>query len=111
MRTLILAAAAALAWSGLAAGVRADDGPPRATKVVVKDMTCAGCAKTLAKALTAVGGVERVEADVTGKTVTVTPKAGAGPSPKALWEAVEKAGYTPARLDGPAGAFEKKPAA
>ena len=109
MRTLIVAAAVFGAVSAAAGG--ADGGTPQATKVVVKDMTCAGCAKTLVKAVSAVDGVGRAEADVKGKTLTVTPSPGKAPSPKALWEAVEKAGYAPARLEGPGGTFEKKPAA
>lgn len=92
----------------------ADDRPAkadlRATKLVVDDMTCAGCAKAVTKAVSAVAGVEAAAVDLKTKTLTVTPKAGTAPSPKGLWEAVEKAGYKPTRLDGPAGTFEKTPA-
>ena len=65
----------------------------------------------MAKALEAVAGVESVKTDVKEQTVTVTPKKDKAPSPKALWEAVEKSGYTPTRLEGPAGKFVKKPEA
>ena len=57
----------------------------------------------------AVTGVESVKTDVKESTATVTPKKDKPPSPKDLWEAVVKAGYTPSLLDGPDGKFEKKP--
>jgi copper chaperone CopZ len=63
----------------------------------------------VAKALEAVAGVESVKTDVKEQTATVTPKKDKAPSPKELWEAVEKAGYTPTKLEGPGGKFEKKP--
>lgn len=79
------------------------------SKITVDGMTCAGCAKTVGKAVSAVEGVESAVADVKAKTLTVTAKKGATPSPKAMWEAVEKAGYTPTRIEGAAGTFDKKP--
>jgi copper chaperone CopZ len=81
---------------------------PKATQITVDGMTCAGCAKTVTKALTAVEGVESVVIDLKAKTATVTPKADKKPSPKDLWEAVEKAEYKPTKLEGPEGMFEKK---
>lgn len=82
---------------------------PKAVTLSVDGMTCAGCAKTVTKALSAVEGVESVAVDLKAKTATVTPKAGKSPSAKELWEAVEKADYKPTRLAGPDGTFEKKP--
>ncbi len=79
------------------------------SKVSVEGMSCAGCAKTVGKAVSAVEGVESAVADVKTKTLTVVAKKGATPSPKAMWEAVEKAGYKPTRIEGAAGTFEKKP--
>ena len=49
------------------------------------------------------------KADAETQTATVTPDAAKAPSPKALWEAVEKAGYKPTKLVGPAGTFSAKP--
>jgi Cu+-exporting ATPase len=43
------------------------------------------------------------------QTAKVTPKPKAVLSPKALWEAVEKAKKTPAKLEGPSGTFTAKP--
>lgn len=82
---------------------------PKAITVSVDGMTCAGCAKTVTKAISAVEGVESVVIDLKAKTATVMPKAGKSPSAKELWEAVEKAEYKPTKLDGPAGSFDKKP--
>ncbi len=79
------------------------------SKITVDGMSCAGCAKTVGKAVSAVEGVESAVADVKTKALTVVAKKGATPSPKAMWEAVEKAGYTPTRIEGAAGTFEKKP--
>jgi len=53
-----------------------------------------------------VPGVAKVEYDVKARTI----KAGATPSPKALWEVVEKGGKDPSKLDVPGGTFSKKPA-
>ena len=82
---------------------------PKVSKLTVDGMTCAGCAKTVTKALSAVEGVESVVIDLKAKTATVTPKAAKSPSPKDMWEAVEKADYKPTKLEGPDGTFEKKP--
>ena len=82
---------------------------PKAVTVSVDGMTCAGCAKSVTKALSAVEGVESVVLDLKAKTAVVTPKAGKSPSAKDLWEAVEKADYKPTKLAGPDGTFEKKP--
>lgn len=82
---------------------------PKAVVLTVDGMTCAGCAKAVTKALSAVENVEAVAVDVKAKTATVTPKAGASPSAKALWEAVEKAEYKPTKLEGPDGKFDSKP--
>ena len=76
---------------------------------MVDDMTCAGCAKTVSKALTAVAGVDTATVDITAKTVTIGPKTDKAPSAKEMWEAVEKAGYKPTKLEGPDGKFEAKP--
>lgn len=85
-------------------------GPATKTiSLVVDDLTCAGCAKSVAKAVAAVAGVEAATADLKTKTLSVTPQAGKKPSAKALWEAVEKAGYKPTKLAGPDGTHEKKP--
>lgn len=84
-------------------------GDAATSRISVEGMSCAGCAKTVGKAVSGVEGVELAVADVKTKTLTVTAKKGASPSPKAIWEAVERAGYTPTRIEGAAGTFDKKP--
>jgi len=82
---------------------------PNQTVITVEKMHCDGCAKKLATKVQAVAGVQKVEADVEAKTLTVTPKAQAVVSPKALWEAVEQGKDTPKKLTGPSGTFTRKP--
>ncbi len=87
--------------------IRASDA--KATTILVPDMDCGGCAKKLAKELSKVAGVAKVEPDLEAKTIKVTPKANSTVSPKSLWEAVETAGKMPTKLDGPSGSFSEKP--
>ncbi len=80
-----------------------------ATVIAVEDMECPTCAKKIVAKLSAVAGVAKAEADLKGSRVVVTPKDKAAPSARAMWEAVEKAGFKPARLEGPAGKFTAAP--
>lgn len=89
-----------------AVAVKADAG---VTVIAVKDMECPSCAKKVIARLNEVPGVEKVVADTKASKLTVTPKAKAAPSAKAMWEAVEKAGFEPTRLTGPAGKFTASP--
>ena len=72
-------------------------------------MHCDGCAKRIAGKLYEVAGVEKIQVDVEKKLMWVHPKAGAQPSPRGLWEAVEKGADRPIRLQGPYGDFKSKP--
>lgn len=100
------AVAVALAMGAWHAATAAD---PKPTTITVSEMDCPSCAKKIADQLAKVEGVAKAEADVKTKVVKVTAKAGHTPSPKALWEAVEKLDKTPTRLDGPGGVFTTKP--
>lgn len=102
---LALAAAAALALWQVA---RADTNPVRTT-ITVPKMHCMGCAKRMADQLYKVPGVAVVRANAGAKTLFVEPKAQQVVSPRALWEAVERAGFQPSRLKGPSGTFTSKP--
>lgn len=82
---------------------------PPATTISVAGMHCAGCASKVAGNLQAVTGVNKAQVDATKAVAIVVPKPNAVPSPRALWEAVEKAGYKPTKLVGPAGTFTAKP--
>jgi len=80
-----------------------------ATSITVDGMHCPSCAKKIAAKLKVVSGVASVKADVTAAQMQVTATTGKGPSPKALWEAVETAGYKAVKLEGPSGTFTTKP--
>jgi Cu+-exporting ATPase len=84
-------------------------GNPAPTMITVPDMVCQGCAKRVTTQLNQVAGVATVKSDPEAKIATVVPKAEAILSPRALWEAVQKAGKHPSRLEGPSGTFTAKP--
>lgn len=79
------------------------------TVIAVEDMDCPSCAKKIVAKLNEVAGVAKVVADTKASKLSVTPKDKAAPSAKAMWEAVEKAGFKPTRLEGPAGKFTALP--
>ncbi len=102
---------AAVALAALVAQAAQSQVPvPAATTITVPDLDCASCAKKVGGKVAEVVGVAKVEYSVEAKTIRVIPKAGATLSPKALWEAVEKGGKDPSKLEGPGGTFVKKPA-
>ena len=82
---------------------------PTYTTITVNDMHCATCAKKIAAKLYVVAGVLEVRADVKKDTAYVVPQKQKSPSPRAMWEAVESAGFKPLKMHGPAGYFVKKP--
>jgi copper chaperone CopZ len=82
---------------------------PDTTRITVKKMHCAHCAKGMADHLYKVAGVAKVETNVEAKMMFVTPKPQTALSPRALWEAIEKAAQTPVKLEGPQGTFTAKP--
>ena len=77
--------------------------------ITVEGMHCGGCAQKIVARLKAVPHVEEVQADVSKSLITVHSGDLDLPSPRAMWEAVENAGYTPKRLAGPTGEFFVKP--
>ncbi len=103
LKTLLIAAVSAISGVTLAAEAKT-------YTVRVTDMHCANCAKKIASRLVTVPGVLRATANYSTHTATITPQETKQPSPKALWEAVEKAGFKPVQLDGPGGSFKEKPA-
>lgn len=104
VRRLVVAVVVVLAGGGVVAAA-----DPVAV-ITIPDMDCSGCAKKLGTNLTTVAGVAKVEYDVPGRTIRVTAKPQAAPSPKAMWEAVEKGGKVPAKLIGVDGTtFTAKP--
>ncbi|MCR9208096.1 MULTISPECIES: heavy-metal-associated domain-containing protein [Rhodopirellula] len=79
------------------------------TTITLKVLTCESCAKKVAAKLSAVSGVGGVKTDVKSKTAIVVPKGSATLSPLQLWEAIEKAGKEPVKLEGPSGTYTSKP--
>lgn len=84
---------------------------PAPTTITIPDMHCMGCAKKMANQLYQVPGVAKVQANVEATTMIVTPKAQQTFSARAIWEAIEKAGYKPSKIEGPSGTFKEKPKA
>jgi len=82
---------------------------PPAITISVQGMHCAGCASKVAGNLQAVAGVQKADVNAETAVAIVTAKAKKAPSPRAMWEAVEKAGYKPTKLIGPTGTFTAKP--
>lgn len=82
---------------------------PPATTISVQGMHCVVCASKVAGNLEAVVGVQKAQVDAEKAVAVVMAKSSVVPSPRALWEAVEKAGYKPTKLVGPAGTFTSKP--
>ncbi|MCA9154771.1 MAG: heavy-metal-associated domain-containing protein, partial [Planctomycetales bacterium] len=80
-----------------------------ASAIVDKDMHCATCAQKIAAKLYAVPAVLEVRADVKSNTAYIVPQSNKQVSPRALWEAVEAAGFEPVALNGPSGSFKSKP--
>jgi copper chaperone CopZ len=95
--------------SHVQAGNREDDRREDQTRITVEDMHCADCAKKIARKLYLVKGVKGVRADAKKNTALVTPEKEKQPSPRALWKAIEEAGFKPVKLVGPQGEFEDPP--
>ena len=83
--------------------------PVTYTTIHVHDMHCADCAKQIARKLYALPGVVEVRADVNKNIAYVVPQKDKTLSSRAMWDAVESAGFAVARLEGPQGTFTKKP--
>jgi copper chaperone CopZ len=95
----VVLAAANLLWAA----------DPASTTITIPDLHCKGCAKQVEAKLAKVQGVAKTKADLTAKTIRVTPKDRAVLSAKALWEAVEEAGKEPTKVEGPGGVHTSKP--
>ena len=101
LRTLAVALVAVLP-----SPVWAESGGP--TVVTVKEM-CGGCVKQINKRLDGFPGIATVACDLKTKSVTVTPKANAAVSARALWDAMDEIGKTPVKMVTPQGTFTSKP--
>lgn len=83
--------------------------PAKLTVISIDELDCPTCAKKVEKNLAEVKGVATVKTDVKTSSATVGAKTGEAPSPKAMWEAVEKAGFKVTKIQGPGGTFTVKP--
>jgi copper chaperone CopZ len=80
------------------------------TTLTIKGMHCGSCAQKVTAKLKLVKGVGKITIDAKKGVGVIEPKnAKRPPSPRAQWEAVEKAGFKTVRLAGPFGKFKKKP--
>ena len=102
-------AAVLLALTSYAEGADSSQAKSPTVTISVNGMHCAGCAKKVETKLKALAGVDQVKIDVAKGTVAVNPRAKKELSPRLLWETVEKAGYQPTKIAGPAGTFTAKP--
>jgi copper chaperone CopZ len=110
MRTTTLAGIALLALAGLCLAQTNAQTSTKKTVITIEDLDCPTCAKHVEKAVAKVKGVDSVKTDVEKQIATVVPQEGKTVSAKALWEAVEQAGFKPTKLEGPSGKFTAKPA-
>ena len=101
--------ASVLAWM-MACGAIVDGADkPSGTQVSIKGMHCVSCANKVTKKLQAVPNVKSASVDPEKGSAVIVTADGKELSPKAVWEAVESAGYKPTELSGPTGTFKTKP--
>lgn len=105
--SLVVAAAALVFISADSFG--AEQRQSDATVVTVEGEMCGGCVKKIKAALSELKGIAEVNGDTKAKKVTIVPAEAVDLSPRALWEALEKAGKKPVLLAGPHGTFKSKP--
>lgn len=98
-----------VAWMMTCVAIVQAGEPAAETSIAIQGMQCATCAKKVTKQLTGVSNVKTASVDPNKGTALVAVIEGKDLSPKALWEAVEKAGFKPTELKGPAGTFKSKP--
>ena len=97
-------------FATLVAAGTAQAAQPLYTWIYVGDMHCQNCANRISRKLYTVPGVVKVQTSLEKNFAVVTPQQGKALSPRSLWEAVEKAEFTPVKLQGPSGVFTQKPA-
>ena len=82
---------------------------PVLTKIHVTDMHCEHCAQEIRRKLYVVPGVKTVKTVLKANVAIVVPQQQRQPSPRAMWEAVESAGFRVVQLEGPSGVHSTKP--
>ncbi len=104
---LMIASVVAFGLASVVSSEAAD--APQETRIAIKGMHCPACAKKVRLKLKAMTRVKSAQVDPKTGVATVVAAEGKELSPRALWEAVEKAGYQPTELTGPSGEFKEKP--
>jgi copper chaperone CopZ len=104
----VVAMTAVVSWG---VGILAEDphNHDHTITFTVKGMCCDKEAAPCVKELEKVKGVAKVKADPKKGTITIEPKPKTDPSPKEIWEAVEKVKLTPVKLAMAHETFIKKP--
>ena len=103
------AAIAATAALGLTSVSLAQETKQKFTAIYVTDMHCGNCAKKLASKLYTVPGVVQVKANVPKDVAFVIHQKTKDPTPLALWEATEAAGFEIVKLHSPTVVLTEKP--
>lgn len=83
---------------------------PAFTKVTLTELHCMGCAKNISRKVTAVAGVAEMRVDLNAKTIWAMHKPGMTPSPRGLWEAIERSAHVPTQMVTPSVTHTTKPA-
>jgi copper chaperone CopZ len=105
----LLAIALGYALESAAVGQQPQPQQQYAAVLVTKNMCCAHESVPAIKELSRVPGIGRVTADHEKRTLLIAPRANTAPSPRAIWEAAERAKIEPIQLATPQGVFKSKP--
>lgn len=103
-------ALAAFAALGVSSTAFAEE-KKRYSAIYVTDMHCTECARKIARKLYAVPGVVQVKANVPKDLAFVIHQKNKDPDPRALWQAVEDAGFEVVKIHTPNVVLTEKPRA
>ncbi len=79
------------------------------TAISMTGMEGNSCAKAVTSQLLKVPGTKSVRVLIQTGGVVIESQPGVRPSARALWEAVERVGFLPWRLEGPTGIYRERP--
>ena len=98
MMKIFFGAALAIALFGGAMSAAAQE---EVYALYVDGLACPFCAYGIEKELTGLDGVQKVEVDINKGVVVVTAAEGAKIPEASLWQAVDNAGFTLRKVEGP----------
>lgn len=93
----------------LAAQVSAAEQETAVTTIHIEKMHCGNCAQKIARRLYTVASVQQVKTNHKAGIAKVISSAEKQPVPRALWDAVVKAGFKPVKLVTPSAEFNGRP--